>query len=65
MIKQAKLADSPSEKTFQNQIKTIKDEEKKQVKTLNILKAREHQQKAKSIEGIFSKEPEKIKLRLS
>ena len=29
MIEQAKLADSPSEKTFQNQIKTIKDEEKK------------------------------------
>ena len=38
---------------------------KKQIKALNILKAKEHQQKAKSIEGIFSKEPEKIKLRLS
>ena len=45
MVEQAKFADSPLGKAFQNQIKTIEDQERKQAEALNMLKAKE--QKAK------------------
>ena len=56
LIEQAKFTYSPSGKAFEKQIKTIEDQGRKQVEALKVLKSLKHQQKQKSIEGIFSKD---------
>ena len=56
MIEQAKFTYSPLGKAFEKQIKTIEDQERKEVEALKFLKAEENQQVLKSIEGIFPRE---------
>ena len=46
---------SPFGKTFEKQIKTVKNQGRKLVEVLKVLKPAEHQQKPKSIEGTFPK----------
>ena len=64
MIEQAKFTYSPLGKAFEKQIKTMKDERKKQVEALKDLNLKDQ---PKSIEGIFPKrnEAEGIKDELS
>ena len=52
MIEQAKFTYSPLGKAFEKQIKTMKDERKKQVEALKDLNLKDQ---PKSIEGIFPK----------
>ena len=49
--------ESPLEKAFKKQTKTIEDQEIKQVKALKVLKPKENQD-LQSIEGAFSKKYE-------
>ena len=56
LVEQAKFTYSSLEKAFEKQIKTIEDQRRKQVPALNVLKSVKHQQKQKSIEGIFPKD---------
>ena len=51
IIEQAKFSYS-----FEKQIKTIEDQEIKQVEALKALKSEENKQDIKSIEGIFQKD---------
>ena len=48
----------PLSKAFEKRMKTIEDQIRKQIEALVILKPMEHQEKTKSIEGIFPKELE-------
>ena len=56
IIEQAKFSYSPLGKAFEKQIKTIEDQEIKQVEALKALKPEENKQDIKSIEGIFQKD---------
>ena len=56
IIEQAKFSYSPLGKAFEKQIKTIEDQEIKQVEALKALKSEENKQVIKSIEGIFQKD---------
>ena len=56
IIEQAKFSYSPLGKAFEKQIKTIEDQEIKQVEALKALKSEENKQDIKSIEGIFQKD---------
>ena len=50
IIEQAKFSCSPLDKAFEKQIKTIEDQEIKQVEALKALKSEENKQDIKSIE---------------
>ena len=56
IIEQAKFSYSPVGKALEKQIKTIEDQEIKQVEALKALKSEENKQDIKSIEGIFQKD---------
>ena len=56
IIEQAKFSCSPLDKAFEKQIKTIEDQEIKQVEALKALKSEENKQDIKPIEGIFQKD---------
>ena len=56
IIEQAKFIYSSLVKEFEKQIKTIKDQEIKQVENLKVLKPEENKQDIKSIEEIFPKD---------
>ena len=56
IIEQAKFSYSALGKAFEKQIKTIEDQEIKQVEALKALKSEENKQYIKSIEGIFQKD---------
>ena len=56
MIQQAKLTYSPLGKAFEKQIKTIKNQRKKQVETLKALKSEENKQYIKLIDTFFPKD---------
>ena len=60
MIEQAKFTYSLLGKTFEKQIKTIEDQEEKQVKALEDLNLKDQ---PKSIEGIFPKGNETIEIK--
>ena len=56
IIKQAKFTYFPLNKSFEKQIKTIKDQGIKQVEALRALKPKINKEDIKSIEGIFPKD---------
>ena len=51
----AKFTYSPLREAFEKQIKTIKDQVRKQVEPLKVLKPEESQQDLKSLAGTFLK----------
>ena len=51
----AKFTYSPLQEAFEKQIKTIKDQVRKQVEPLKVLKPEESQQDLKSLPGTFPK----------
>ena len=55
-MKQAKFTYFPLNKSFEKQIKTIKDQGIKQVEALRALKPKINKEDIKSIEGIFPKD---------
>ena len=58
ITEQDKLTYSPLRKLFEKQIKTIEDQDIKQVEALKALKPEENKQDIKSIDGIFQKKEE-------
>ena len=56
IMKQAKFTYFPLNKSFEKQIKTIKDQGIKQVEALRALKPKINKEDIKSIEGIFPKD---------
>ena len=63
IIEQAKIAYSPLGKAFEKQIKTIEDQGIKQVEALKTLKPKENQ-RLESIEGLFPKRQNILKLKM-
>ena len=59
IIEKVKFTYSPLSGTFEKQIKTIEEQEKKQVKALKVLKP-EKNQELKTIEGLFQKRKNEI-----
>ena len=56
MIKQAKFIYCPLGKVFEKQTKTIEEQGRKYVHTLEVLDPKKKNQKLKSIKGLFLKE---------
>ena len=57
ITEQTKFTYSPLGKAFEKQIKTIEEQEKKQIKVLKVLKPEENkEEEIKSVEGLFPKE---------
>ena len=59
IIEKVKFTYSPLSGTFEKQIKTIEEQEKKQVKALKVLKPGKNQE-LKTIEGLFQKKKNEI-----
>ena len=60
VIEQVKFTYSSLGKASEKQTKKIEDQAKKQVQVLKVLRPVEHEQKLKSIEGIFPKHLESV-----